>query len=76
MSRRDDDVCLKDMLTHAEEAVALLGNASRTDLANTRILQLALTRLIEIVGEAANRVTSGTRAAHTENTMATDSRYA
>jgi uncharacterized protein with HEPN domain len=66
MSMRDDTVSLKDMLTHAREAVALLGKTSREDIWNRRVQQLALVRLIEIVGEAANRVTEDTRRAHTE----------
>jgi uncharacterized protein with HEPN domain len=58
MSRRDDQASLKDMLRHAREAVELLGSASREALAGNRVVQLALTRLVEIVGEAANRVSA------------------
>jgi len=32
MSKRDDRVSLKDMLSHAREAVELLGDASREEL--------------------------------------------
>ena len=46
------------MLDHALEAVDLLGKSSRRDLSNNRMMQLALTRLMEIIGEAANRVSS------------------
>jgi len=49
------------MLDHAREATELLGNANREELARNRLLQLALTRLMEIVGEAANRVSEATR---------------
>lgn len=66
MSRHDDRVSLKDMLSHAREAVALLGSSSRDDLAGQRMLQLALTRLVEIIGEAANRVSQPTQARHPE----------
>jgi hypothetical protein len=48
MSRRDARVGLKDMLKHAREAVELLGDSSRDDLARDRVKQLALTRLVEI----------------------------
>jgi uncharacterized protein with HEPN domain len=41
------------MLDHAREAVELISGKSRADLANTRLLQLGLIRLVEIVGEAA-----------------------
>ena len=61
MSMRDDRVSLKDMLSHAVEAVELLGGASREELGRNRVLQLALTRLVEIVGEAAGRVSVKTR---------------
>jgi uncharacterized protein with HEPN domain len=44
------------MLDHAREAVALARNKTRQDLDRDRLLQLALTRLVEIVGEAASRV--------------------
>ena len=54
------------MLSHAREAVALLGNSSRDDLAGQRMLQLALTRLVEIIEEAANRVSQPTQARHPE----------
>lgn len=61
MSRRDDRVSLKDMLSHAREAIELLGTANQEELQQDRVMQLALTRLIEIVGEAANRVSPETR---------------
>jgi uncharacterized protein with HEPN domain len=61
MSMHDDKVCLKDMLCHASEAVELLGNMNKEALGLDRVMQLALTRLVEIVGEAANRVSIVTR---------------
>lgn len=57
MSRRDDQTSLKDMRAHAREAIALLNSGSLEDLSGNRVQQLALTRLIEIIGEAAYRVT-------------------
>ncbi len=56
MSKRDDWVSIKDMLSHAQEAVELLGEASREELGRDRVMQLALTHLVEILGEAGNRV--------------------
>ena len=64
MSRRDDAVFLVDMLNHAREAVELLGNASANDLKSDRVT--ALRKLVEVVGEAANRVSSTTRQRHPE----------
>ena len=66
MSKYDDKVSLNDMLSHATEAVELLGGSSREEFSADRMLQLALTRLVEIVGEAANRVSSRTQARRPE----------
>jgi len=56
MSKSDDRVALTDMRNYVEEAVAVLSEASLTGLAENRVLDLALRKLVEIVGEAANRV--------------------
>ena len=66
MSRRDDRVSLVDMLIHAEEAVVLLGEATLNDLVEDRVRQLALRKLVEVVGEAANRVSEETQQRHQE----------
>lgn len=44
------------MLDHAREAVSLVQGKNRADLDHDRLLNLALVRLLEIIGEAANRV--------------------
>ena len=62
MTRRDDSVPMRHMLDHAREAVAIVSGRARTDLDTDRILQLALTRVVEIVGEAASRVSAESRA--------------
>jgi uncharacterized protein with HEPN domain len=56
MSQHDPLVALRHMLDHAREAAELARGRSRTDIDTDRLLQLALTRLVEIVGEAASRV--------------------
>lgn len=61
MSRRDPIVRLRHMLDHAQEAVDLLGEMSEQQLRDDRVIQLALTRLIEIVGEAAGAVPNDVR---------------
>lgn len=61
MTRRDDTVRLRHMLDHAREAVALVEGRSRSELDDNRMLQLALVRLVEIVGEAAARVSGPTK---------------
>jgi uncharacterized protein with HEPN domain len=52
---------LRHMLDNAMEAVELIRGKSRPGLDTNRVLSLALVRLLEIVGEAANRVTTATR---------------
>ena len=56
MSRHEDTVRLGHMLDHALEAVEMCRGRTRKDLDSDRMLNLALVRLVEIVGEAANRV--------------------
>lgn len=58
MSRRDDTVPMRHMLNHAREVIALVHGRTRQDLDSDRMFQLAMTRLIEMIGEAANRVTA------------------
>lgn len=66
MSKREGQTSLKDMLSHTREAVDLLGESSREELGRNRVMQLALTRLVEIIGEAANRVSQATQQTTTE----------
>ena len=44
------------MLDYSRKAVALIEGRSREDLASDEVLCLALTRVVEIIGEAATRV--------------------
>ncbi|MCH9034966.1 MAG: DUF86 domain-containing protein [Planctomycetes bacterium] len=64
MSRTNDQNRLRHMLDHAREAVAFVHGKTREDLEHDRLLQLGLVRLIEIVGEAAARVSKETQDAH------------
>lgn len=52
------------MRDHASEAVAIAGAHSRNDLDADRLLALGLTKIVEIIGEAANRVSPATQDAH------------
>lgn len=54
------------MLDHANEAIHFAAGRQRNDLDEDRTLELVLTRLIEIVGEAANRLPSEIQARHPE----------
>jgi len=56
MTRHDDKVRLHHMLDHAREAVAMIEGKKRSDLLQQRMLELALARLIEIIGAAAGKV--------------------
>jgi len=56
MSRNNPIMRLRHMLDHAREAVEMVRNCSRTELDTDRMLNLALVRLMEIVGEAAVRI--------------------
>ncbi len=61
MSRRDDTIRMRHMLESAEEAVALIRGKRRADLDTDRLLELALTHLLEIIGEAAARISEETQ---------------
>jgi uncharacterized protein with HEPN domain len=47
---------MRHMLDYAREAVAMVSGRRRADLDEDRMLQLALVHVIEMIGEAANRV--------------------
>jgi uncharacterized protein with HEPN domain len=66
MSKRDPTAALRHMLDHAKEAVLLAQGKTRADLDTDRLLNLALVRLLEIVGEAAGRVPETVRARRPE----------
>ena len=56
MTAHDDRVSLRHMFDHAQEARDLVLGRTRDVLDRDRTVALALTRLLEIVGEAAARV--------------------
>lgn len=64
MSRHDDTLRLRHMLDHAIEAQAMARHRSLADLEHDRQFSLAILKLVEIIGEAANRVSSATRELH------------
>ncbi|MFO0965567.1 MAG: HepT-like ribonuclease domain-containing protein [Gemmataceae bacterium] len=64
MTPPDDQTRLQHMLRHAEEALQFSSGRQRVDLDTDRLLNLALVRLLEIIGEAATRVSSSVQAAH------------
>jgi uncharacterized protein with HEPN domain len=66
MSHRETVVPLRHMLDHAKEAVSMSRGKTRADLDKDRLLNLALVRLLEIIGESASRVPKNDRDLHPE----------
>jgi uncharacterized protein with HEPN domain len=58
----DVAIRLRHMLDSAREAVEFAAGRTRDELARDRILTLALVRCVEIIGEAATKVSAETRA--------------
>ena len=56
MSRRDPMVAVQQMRDHGREAMEMAQGRHRVDLDLDRMLNLALVRLMEVLGEAARRV--------------------
>jgi uncharacterized protein with HEPN domain len=54
------------MLDAAKEALSFAKNKSRGDLDSDRMLVLSILKSIEIMGEAASKVTQETRETYTE----------
>lgn len=64
MSPPKDLIRLRHMQDYAQEAVDLAQGKVRGDLDKDRLLGLGLARLLEIIGEAANRVSTDYQASH------------
>lgn len=60
---RPDRVLLLDMLVAARDAVSFLGDCSYEEFLNDRMRQMAVVKAVEVVGEAAARVSDVFRAA-------------
>lgn len=66
MSIQDDKTRIKHMFDAAQKAVIFTNNRTFQDLQEDEMLALALVKLIEIVGEAASRVSKDYQANHTQ----------
>jgi uncharacterized protein with HEPN domain len=64
MTRHDDDIRLRHMLDYSRKAVAMIEGRTRKDLHHDEMLCLALTRLAEVVGEAAAHVSRPVQERH------------
>jgi uncharacterized protein with HEPN domain len=62
----DDLACLVDMLESSREAMLYAGNWTGPELEVDRMRLLAIDRLLEIIGEAANRVSDHFQQEHPE----------
>ena len=62
--RRDDAIRLRHMLDAAHEALSFVEGRVREDLDTDRKLSLSLVKEIEIIGEAASRITEQCRVAY------------
>jgi uncharacterized protein with HEPN domain len=56
MTQRDTTLTLGQMLDAARRAVAITSGRTREELDTDELLDLAVVRILEILGEAANRV--------------------
>lgn len=54
------------MIESAEDVLQFMAGRSRQDLDQDRMLRYAVVRAIEIIGEAASKITTETRASHAD----------
>ena len=64
---RRDDACLLDMLLAAREARTFAGKLTFREFERNRMAQLAILKSVEVVGEAASRVSTERRESHPES---------
>lgn len=62
--KRDDSVFLHHILDAARKAFSFIQNRRREDLDENEMLALSLVRLLEVIGEAGNSVSSDFREKH------------
>ncbi|MFQ5780184.1 MAG: DUF86 domain-containing protein [Nitrospiria bacterium] len=62
MTKRDPLIRLRHMLDYAREAIGMAEGKTSEDLLENRQLALALTHLVELIGEAASQVPSDVQA--------------
>jgi uncharacterized protein with HEPN domain/predicted nucleotidyltransferase len=61
---KDENLYLGDMLDHARETQGIVAGKTRIDYDTNRMLQLSVLHLIQIIGEAATKVSRQTRDRH------------
>ena len=61
MTQHDDGARLRHMLDFARKGAKLASGRSRADLDSDELFGMAMTRLVEVIGEAAVRVSTAAR---------------
>ena len=69
MSKRDPLVRLRHMLDYSKEAVEMARGKTAAEISGNRQLGLALTHLVELIGEAASQVLRDVQDRYPPNTM-------
>ncbi|HEX5165651.1 MAG TPA: HepT-like ribonuclease domain-containing protein [Thermomicrobiales bacterium] len=64
MTLRDHTISMRRMLDHARMAIKHTTDRSLDDVERDEVLRMALVRMVEVVGEAANRVPPEIRTLH------------
>jgi uncharacterized protein with HEPN domain len=64
--RKDDLIRMQHMLEAAKEALSFTHGKQRKDLDSNRMLTLSIIKAIEMIGEAASKVTEESRNLHPE----------
>jgi len=64
--RKDDMIRIRHMLDAARDAMIFAEKKTRNDLDNNRMLALSIVKCIEIIGEAATKITKETREKYPE----------
>jgi len=64
--RKDDLIRVRHMLEAAGEAVLFTRNRTRKDLDDDRMLTLSIVKSVELIGEAATRISKEVRETHPE----------
>ena len=66
MSQRDERVYLQHMIDNSHKAIDFVKDINREDFDNDEKLRLALTHLLQVIGEAARRMSTEFRESHSE----------
>jgi uncharacterized protein with HEPN domain len=66
MSRHNDQVPLQHMIDYIKQGIALSADKSRDDLDTNVLFELAMVRVVEVIGEAAARVSDEFQGQHPE----------